>query len=43
MTEAVWYELMDIIRRKFDLCQSYRIVKLRRNELKFECDIFKVV
>ena len=28
MTEAVWYEPMDIIRRKFDLCWSYRIVKL---------------
>ena len=42
MTEAVWYELRDIIRRKFDLRQSYRIIKLRRNELKFECNIFEV-
>ena len=42
MIEVVWYELMDIIRRKFDLRRSYRIIKLRRNELKFECDIFEV-
>ena len=32
--EAVRYTFKDMTRRKFDLCYSYGIVKLRRNKLK---------
>ena len=34
MIEAVRYKLKDMVRRKFDLCYSYRVVKWRRSELK---------
>ena len=34
MIEAIRYKFKDMVRRKFDLCYSYRIVKWRRNELK---------
>ena len=34
MIEAIRCKLKDMVRRKFDLCYSYRIVKWRRNELK---------
>ena len=34
MIEAVRYKLKDMVRKKFDFCYSYRIVKWRRSELK---------
>ena len=32
--ETVWYKHKDMILGEFDLCHSFRIVKLRRNKLK---------
>ena len=40
MFEVVWYKHMDMIWGEFDLCHSYRIVKLKGNKLKFVCDVF---
>ena len=34
MIEVVRYKFKDMVRRKFDLCYSYGIVKCRRNKLK---------
>ena len=34
MIEVVRYKFKDMIRRKFNLCFSYGIVKWRRNKLK---------
>ena len=41
MIEAIRYKLKDMVRRKFDLCYSYRIVKWRRNELKIVCNMLR--
>ena len=41
MIEAVRYKLKDMVRGKFDLCYSYRIVKWGRNELKTVCNILR--
>ena len=39
MIEAVRYKLKDMVRRKFDLCYGYRVVKRRRSEV--ECNILR--
>ena len=41
--EVVWYKHMDMIWGEFDLCHSFRTVKLRRNKLKLLCDIFEAM
>ena len=41
MIEAIRYKLKDMVRRKFDLCYSYIIVKWRRNELKIVCNMLR--
>ena len=41
MIEAIRCKLKDIVRRKFDLCYSYKIVKWMRNELKTVCNMLR--
>ena len=41
MIESIRCKLKDMVRRKFDLCYSYKIVKWRRNELKIVCNMLR--
>ena len=41
MIEAIRYKHKDMVRKKFDLCYSYKIVKWMRNELKTVCNMLR--
>ena len=41
MIETIRCKLKDMVRRKFDLCYSYKIVKWMRNELKTVCNMLR--
>ena len=42
MIEVIRYKLKDMVRRKFEFCYSYRIVKWSRNELKIVCYTLRI-